>query len=124
MRIDFYLNRGVPPWFDPAASATRRAQEIGDILMHAFDTPTGIPHGTINLKSLRSYNPSWSGGASGQWHIHPKHYEITRPARHHQLQKPVVLQSLRVGRRPWCVARIGMTPFLSRSDFGLLPENL
>lgn len=42
-----------------------RAQEIGDLLMFAFDTPTGIPHGTINLKSLRSYNPSWSGGASG-----------------------------------------------------------
>jgi hypothetical protein len=33
--------------------------------MFAFKTPTGIPHGTINLKSLRSYNPSWSGGASG-----------------------------------------------------------
>jgi len=43
-----------------------RAQEIGDILMRAFDTPTGIPHGTINLKSLRSYNPSWAGGASGE----------------------------------------------------------
>ena len=41
------------------------AQEIGDLLMFAFKTPTGIPHGTINLKSLRSYNPSWSGGASG-----------------------------------------------------------
>ena len=50
---------------DPVGCSWRSAQEIGDLLMFAFRTPTGIPHGTINLKSLRSYNPSWSGGASG-----------------------------------------------------------
>lgn len=33
--------------------------------MHAFRTPTGIPRGTINLRSRRAYNPSWAGGASG-----------------------------------------------------------
>jgi Glycosyl hydrolase family 47 len=33
--------------------------------MFAFTSRSGIPYGTVNLKTLRSYNPSWSGGASG-----------------------------------------------------------
>eukprot|EP00208_Stichococcus_sp_RCC1054_P002855 CAMPEP_0206140740 /NCGR_PEP_ID=MMETSP1473-20131121/10503_1 /ASSEMBLY_ACC=CAM_ASM_001109 /TAXON_ID=1461547 /ORGANISM="Stichococcus sp, Strain RCC1054" /LENGTH=567 /DNA_ID=CAMNT_0053535003 /DNA_START=347 /DNA_END=2050 /DNA_ORIENTATION=+ len=47
------------------AMFANRAKEIGDILMGAFQTPTGIPRGTINLRTRRSYNPPWAGGASG-----------------------------------------------------------
>lgn len=43
----------------------RRAQEMGDILMEAFHTPTGIPKGTINFKTGHAYNPTWTWGASG-----------------------------------------------------------
>ena len=32
--------------------------------MLAFKTPTGIPLGTLNMKSLRAYNPSWTYGSS------------------------------------------------------------
>lgn len=35
------------------------------MLLVAYETPTGIPRGTINFKTLHSYNPSWAGGASG-----------------------------------------------------------
>ena len=42
-----------------------RAVELGDMLMLAFETPTGIPFGTLNFKSLRAYNPGWATGSSG-----------------------------------------------------------
>ena len=35
------------------------------MLMLAFKTPTGIPLGTLNMKSLRAYNPGWTYGSSG-----------------------------------------------------------
>jgi hypothetical protein len=33
-------------------------------MLMAFDTPTGLPLGTLNLNSRSAYNPSWVGGAS------------------------------------------------------------
>ncbi len=39
--------------------------ELGDILLEAYRTPTGIPRGTLNFKTLAASNPAWAGGASG-----------------------------------------------------------
>ena len=35
------------------------------MLMVAFRTPSGIPYGTLNFRSLSAYNPAWANGASG-----------------------------------------------------------
>ena len=40
------------------------AATLGSHLLHAFQTPTGIPYGTLSLQSRTMYNPSWSAGAS------------------------------------------------------------
>jgi mannosyl-oligosaccharide alpha-1,2-mannosidase len=32
--------------------------------MHAFDTPTGIPYGQINLQTQQARNPTWTQKAS------------------------------------------------------------
>ena len=41
-----------------------KARVVADKLLAAFNTPSGIPHTTVNLLSGHSSNPSWSGGAS------------------------------------------------------------
>ena len=38
-----------------------KAQDLGDRLLHAFKTPSGIPHGQVHLTSGRSSNPGWTG---------------------------------------------------------------
>jgi len=42
----------------------KKAQEIADRLLPAWETPTGIPYTTINLASGYASNPGWTGGAS------------------------------------------------------------
>ncbi|BDA46113.1 Mannosyl-oligosaccharide 1,2-alpha-mannosidase IA [Coccomyxa sp. Obi] len=42
----------------------RRAEELVKILMHAFDTVTGIPYGQINLQTQQGRNPTWTQKAS------------------------------------------------------------
>ncbi|KAK9909409.1 hypothetical protein WJX75_001817 [Coccomyxa subellipsoidea] len=42
-----------------------KAQAIAERMMPAFDTPTGIPRGTINLGTQASAATSWAGGANG-----------------------------------------------------------
>ncbi len=42
----------------------QKAVELADAMIHAFDSPTGLPFGTIGLRSKRKYNPDWCGGAS------------------------------------------------------------
>mmetsp|Transcript_18905 Transcript_18905/g.31011 ORF Transcript_18905/g.31011 Transcript_18905/m.31011 type:complete len:661 (-) Transcript_18905:94-2076(-) len=41
-----------------------RAKDLGDHLMPAFNTPTGIPLATVHLAEGRASGPSWSGGIS------------------------------------------------------------
>jgi hypothetical protein len=41
-----------------------RAEELVKILMHAFDTPTGLPFGMINLQTQQGRNPTWTQKAS------------------------------------------------------------
>ena len=40
------------------------ARSLGDLLLNAFASPTGVPWGTISLGSRVVYNPAWAGGAS------------------------------------------------------------
>ena len=48
----------------PRQQLLDKATELADSMMFAFDTPTGLPFGTLGLGSRRKTNPSWSGGAS------------------------------------------------------------
>mmetsp|Transcript_58448 Transcript_58448/g.139047 ORF Transcript_58448/g.139047 Transcript_58448/m.139047 type:complete len:588 (-) Transcript_58448:75-1838(-) len=41
-----------------------KAKEVGDRLLKAFDTPTGLPFATINLSNGRGHTPGWTGGAA------------------------------------------------------------
>jgi hypothetical protein len=41
-----------------------RAEELGEILLPAFDTPTGIPLQTLNLRTRAARNPSWTQHSS------------------------------------------------------------
>ena len=57
---------GVAPWHGVMdGTVARRSVELGDILLEAYRTPTGIPRGTLNLQTLAASNPSWAAGASG-----------------------------------------------------------
>ena len=42
----------------------RKAEELAEALLPAFDTPTGIPVTNINFHTGKGTNPSWSGGHS------------------------------------------------------------
>eukprot|EP00658_Telonema_sp_P-2_P072795 TRINITY_DN61898_c0_g1_i1.p1 TRINITY_DN61898_c0_g1~~TRINITY_DN61898_c0_g1_i1.p1 ORF type:complete len:108 (-),score=32.29 TRINITY_DN61898_c0_g1_i1:2-295(-) len=39
-----------------------KATAIGSILLRAFNTSTGLPHTSINLKHKRHASSQWSGG--------------------------------------------------------------
>jgi len=41
-----------------------KAVELADKLMPAFDSPTGIPYGQINLRTGKKRNPGWTGGST------------------------------------------------------------
>ena len=40
------------------------AHTLGTHLLYAFQTPLGIPYGTLSMQTRTMYNPGWSGGAS------------------------------------------------------------
>ena len=46
------------------AYACCRSEELVKILMHAFDTDTGIPYAQINLQLQQGKNPAWTQKAS------------------------------------------------------------
>lgn len=41
-----------------------KARDLGDRLLAAFDTPSGIPNGQVNLQSKNSHNAGWTGGSA------------------------------------------------------------
>jgi len=41
-----------------------KAQDLGDRLLNAFHSPSGIPYGQVNLNSDSSSNIGWTGGSS------------------------------------------------------------
>jgi uncharacterized protein YyaL (SSP411 family) len=42
----------------------QKAIELGDVLLPAFDSPTGIPYSVINLMTGEAKNLQWTSGAS------------------------------------------------------------
>jgi mannosyl-oligosaccharide alpha-1,2-mannosidase len=42
----------------------QRAEEIMNKLLYAYNTSSGIPHQTVNLKQLTHWSPEWTGGAA------------------------------------------------------------
>eukprot|EP01061_Rhynchopus_euleeides_P047704 TRINITY_DN9727_c0_g1_i1.p1 TRINITY_DN9727_c0_g1~~TRINITY_DN9727_c0_g1_i1.p1 ORF type:complete len:693 (+),score=232.95 TRINITY_DN9727_c0_g1_i1:314-2392(+) len=42
----------------------QKAKELADKLLHAYDTPNGIPHAMVNLVTLEHLNPSWTSGSA------------------------------------------------------------
>ncbi|KAG0583642.1 hypothetical protein M758_3G151900 [Ceratodon purpureus] len=42
----------------------KKAQQIADRLLPAWETPSGIPYNTINLATGHASNPGWTGGSS------------------------------------------------------------
>ena len=42
----------------------QKAAHVADALSIGFDSPSGIPYGTIGLKSKRKYNPTWVSGST------------------------------------------------------------
>ncbi len=53
-----------PPGRPTLRRARGRAEELGEILLPAFDTPTGIPLQTLNLRTRAARNPSWTQRSS------------------------------------------------------------
>ena len=41
-----------------------RAASLADALLPAFDSPSGLPYGTLDLRSRAAHNPAWAQGAS------------------------------------------------------------
>ncbi|KAH3746007.1 mannosyl-oligosaccharide 1,2-alpha-mannosidase [Pelomyxa schiedti] len=59
-----------------------KAHTLARILLHGFETPTGIPKTTINLGTAVATNPSWSGGCSILSEVGTVQLEFTYLARH------------------------------------------
>ena len=41
-----------------------KARQLADILLVAYNTSSGIPHATVNLRTRAHANPPWTGGSS------------------------------------------------------------
>src|SRR3989338_7290014 len=41
-----------------------KAEELGERLALAFDSPSGVPYSIVNLRSGKTRNPQWNGGNS------------------------------------------------------------
>ena len=41
-----------------------KARELADALTFGFDSPSGIPYGTLGLRTKKKFNPSWVGSQS------------------------------------------------------------
>ncbi len=39
-----------------------KAKDLGDRLLRAFDSPTGLPYNQINLQNGQGTGTSWAGG--------------------------------------------------------------
>jgi mannosyl-oligosaccharide alpha-1,2-mannosidase len=59
-----------------------KAEDLGWRLLKAFDTPSGLPYATINLKTGRGSSPSWTGGASILSEMGTMQLEFTYLAHH------------------------------------------
>ncbi len=58
------------------------AEQLGTRLLIAFDSPTGLPYGTLGLKSKKKYNPGWCKGASTVAEVATLQLEFRALSRH------------------------------------------
>ena len=58
------------------------AADLGEKLLAAFDTPTGLPYGTIGFRSRKRYNPAWCHGASSIAEVGSLQLEFRALSRH------------------------------------------
>lgn len=62
-----YTDNTPPPLTYPMVClrlCTCRTQQLVDILLHAFNTPTGIPWNQLNLHTHAGKNPGWTAKMS------------------------------------------------------------
>eukprot|EP00741_Cyanophora_paradoxa_P023313 tig00000254_g22520.t1 len=59
-----------------------KARQLGDRLMPAFGTPTGIPHSTVNLGSGVAHSPAWAAGSATLAEVATVQLEFTQLSHH------------------------------------------
>ena len=59
-----------------------RAEDLGRRMLHAFNTPSGLPYGTFGMSSGKKYNPAWAGGASTIAEVGTLQLEMRALSRH------------------------------------------
>ena len=64
-----------------------KAKDIGDRLLKAFDTPTGLPMGSVNLKTGSHRNAGWTGGSALLAEIGTVQLEYRYLAKHTGIKK-------------------------------------
>jgi mannosyl-oligosaccharide alpha-1,2-mannosidase len=69
-----------------------KAKELADRLLPAFNTKTGIPHSTVNLKTGAAWSPSWSAGNAFLAEFGSLHLEFEALA--HHLNEPSYLEKV------------------------------
>jgi hypothetical protein len=65
---------------EPALLA--KAEELGSKMLFAFHTPSGLPFGTLGLRSKKRSNPTWSRGASTVAEVATLQLEFRALSRH------------------------------------------
>ncbi len=71
------------------------AKELGNKLMYAFDTATGIPYASIDFTNNKGFNPSWSRSATSTSEVHSQikphlvyiHYQTLAASVKHHLHR-------------------------------------
>lgn len=59
-----------------------RASALGGALLPAFASATGLPYGTVSLRTGAAHNPAWAGGASTSAEVATLQLEFGALARH------------------------------------------
>ena len=98
------------------------AEQLGTRLLIAFDSPTGLPYGTLGLKSKKKYNPGWCKGASTVAEVATLQLEFRALSRHtanpaFEAAAQRVMAHLRGMRRPASLPA-GLYPTLISPETG------
>lgn len=82
-----------------------RAEQIATKLLFAFQTPTGLPYGTVSLDTRLRFNPQWANGASTISEVATLQLEFRALSRHtgdpiYEAAAQRVMTHLRTMNRP------------------------
>ena len=64
------------------AQLLRKADELGRQLLFAFNSPSGLPYGTVGLRTRTATNPAWAKGASTVAEVASLQLEFRALSRH------------------------------------------